>query len=202
MDILKAFLPRLTGRQFLMIGIPAVVLGGGLVTGLAVLIILGATGATARPAPTQPIAYDHSLHAGDLGIPCEFCHRGTDTQAAATIPSVEQCMFCHSVVATDRDEIKKITTAFESNTPIEWMRVHRMPDHVRFTHEAHIKAKIECSTCHGPVEDMKTVKQVVNLNMGTCLACHRDTNGRSIGANNPHPISVDSAPMDCAICHK
>ena len=202
LSAITAFLPRLSLRQIIMLTVPGVVLGGGAVTGVVVLVFLAATGGTARPAPEQPIPFSHAVHAGELGIECEFCHRGVGEQAAATIPSLEQCMFCHSVVATDREPIQQLRTAYESGQGIDWVRVHRLPDHVRFIHSPHIDAGIECSTCHGDVASMSTVKQVVNLNMGTCMGCHRNTNDASIGANNPHPINPDFASLDCAICHK
>ena len=201
-SVITAFLPKLSLRQMLMLAVPGTVLGGGAVTGVFLLVFLGASGGTLRPAPDQPIPFDHSIHAGELAIACEFCHRGVVEQAAATIPSLEQCMFCHSVVATDRPAIQQLRVAFESGEGIAWARVHRLPDHVRFVHSPHIDAGIECSTCHGDVANMSTVKQVVNLNMGTCMGCHRNTNDKSIGANNPHPINPDFASLDCAICHK
>ena len=163
-----------------------VVLGGGAIASMALLAFLGAKGGTLRPAPEQPIAFDHSRHVGELGIPCEFCHRGVAEQPSATIPSVEQCMFCHSVVARENPEVQLLVAHWEQNLAVDWVRVHRLPDHVRFVHEAHILAGLECSTCHGDVQSMKVVKQVENLNMGMCMACHRE----------------NSASLDCATCHK
>lgn len=186
MQALKALLPRLTIRQAAIVGGVLFVLGGVHIAAAVVLIFLGARGGTLRPAPEQPIAFDHSRHAGELGVPCEFCHRGADEQAAATIPSVEQCMFCHSVVGKDNPEVELLVAHWEEERAVDWVRVHRLPDHVRFVHEAHISAGLECSTCHGQVETMKVVKQVENLNMGMCMSCHRQK----------------SASLDCATCHK
>lgn len=191
MGYLRALLPRLTLRQVVMIGLPLGVLGGGGIATAALLIFLGASGGTIRPAPKQPIAFDHSRHAGELGIPCEFCHRGTETQAAATIPSVEQCMFCHNVVGKDNPEVQILVKYWEQNEAVEWVRVHRLPDHTRFVHEAHIRAGVACATCHGEVQTMKVVRQAVNLNMGTCMSCHR-LNQKEGGA----PL------LDCSTCHK
>ncbi len=161
-------------------------LGGGAIVSAAVLIFIGARGGTLRPAPEQPIAFDHVRHAGELGIPCEFCHRGVEKQAAATIPSVEQCMFCHTVVGRDNPEVELLVAYWEQNEAIDWVRVHRVPDHVRFVHEAHILAGLDCSTCHGQVATMTVVKQVENLNMGMCMGCHREK----------------GASLDCATCHR
>jgi hypothetical protein len=204
MDILRALLPRLTGRQFAFITIPLILLGGATASAVAVLIFLGASGGTITPAPIQPIAYDHSLHAGDNAIACEFCHRGVSTGDQATIPSVEQCMFCHSVIAKDSPEIKILAAKWESKEPIDWIRVHRLPDHVRFVHSAHIDANVPCATCHGDITEAKIVKQVNALNMGECMGCHRDTQNQPASSAAPadHVILKDSAPLDCTTCHK
>ena len=186
MEYLRALLPRITRTQVIIIGLATapVVLGGAGV--LAVLLFLMASGGTVTPAPDQPIAFDHTVHAGEAKIPCEFCHRGVSTQAAATVPSVQQCMFCHSVVATDRPQIELLQAHWETNTPVDWTRVHRVPDHVRFVHAPHIQAGVECTTCHGNVTSMTKVKQVRSLAMGDCQGCHR----------------ANSASIDCATCHK
>lgn len=145
-----------------------------------------------KPAPTQPVQFTHSTHAGDLGIDCLFCHRNAAQGAAATVPAVEQCMFCHRVVNPGQrgmeqvsPEINKVVEAYNTGQPINWVRVHRVPDHVQFMHAPHIRAGFECSTCHGQVETMVKVAQVRPLSMGDCVNCHRQYN----------------APTDCAVCH-
>lgn len=207
-DAIRALLPRLSLKQTIIISSLGAVLGGGAIVPVIVLIVLGAMGGTVGGPPEQPIAYSHQLHAGDLGIACEFCHRGipingepvTESSmplsAAATIPSVEQCMFCHSVVGTDTVGVQKVQAAWETATAIDWTRVHRLPDHVDFVHDPHIRALRKstpsastaeiCSTCHGDVASMTEIEQVRSLNMGDCQGCHRE----------------NSAPLDCAVCHK
>ena len=151
--------------------------------------------------PEQPIAFPHTVHVQDAGLDCQFCHRTVGTDEAATVPAVEQCLFCHDFGRIDgsrssnsdaEQEIAKLVTAFYGSddgkvlpAPIDWMRVHRMPDHVQFIHEPHISAGLTCSTCHGNVSEMEVVKQVRNLKMRDCVDCHRDLN----------------APTDCATCH-
>ena len=186
MQYLGALLPRITRLQALVIGLAVtpLLLGGAGV--IAVLLFLMASGGTVTGPPEQPIAFDHSVHAGEAAIPCQFCHRGVGTEAAATIPSVQQCMFCHSVVATDRPQIQLLQAHWETNTPVDWTRVHRVPDHVRFVHAPHIQAGLDCATCHGDVASMTKVKQVRSLAMGDCQGCHR----------------ANSASIDCATCHK
>jgi hypothetical protein len=130
-EVLRALLPRVTLKQALIVSGVGGVLGGGALSVVVVLIVLGAMGGTVTGPPDQPIAFDHTVHAGDAGIACEFCHRGVTTQASATVPAVEQCMFCHAVVATDRPQIQLLQAHWETNTPVDWTRVHRLPDHVR-----------------------------------------------------------------------
>ncbi|MEX0763432.1 MAG: hypothetical protein WD208_04290 [Dehalococcoidia bacterium] len=183
----------------------------------------------------QPIHFPHTVHAGTgvlldengnprvgddgeelhgLGLDCTFCHRTVDAQASAGVPPVTQCTFCHRVIGdAENPELEKLRVAggitSETASPINWRRVHRMPDHVRFVHEPHIRyltanpdairnitdpaisdqasalpAQV-CSTCHGDVAAMEQVEQVEPLKMGQCVDCHRD----------------NEAPTDCAACH-
>jgi cytochrome c2 len=60
--------------------------------------------------------------------------------------------------------------------PIEWVRIHNLPDHAYFNHAQHVSVgKVECQTCHGPVEEMEVVHQYSPLSMGWCVNCHRQT---------------------------
>jgi Cytochrome c7 and related cytochrome c/Class III cytochrome C family len=151
-----------------------------------------------HPAPKEPIHFDHSVHIQTAGLDCTFCHRTTAIGATAGYPEVQQCMFCHQAISQftvqatglsqseAQDSLDKIRAAWQQQQPVNWERVHRMPDHVRFLHEAHINAGFDCATCHGDVGHMGQVVQVRTLNMGDCINCHR--------ANN--------APTECATCHK
>lgn len=153
-----------------------------LVLGVAALFGLRAAAAT---LPPQPVAFRHTTHAGTLGLECTFCHRTAATSAAASLPSVAQCMFCHQVVGRDNPDLKPLLEAAQKQEPLNWLRVHRLPDHVHFQHGAHIQAGLTCATCHGEVKAMTEVRQVRALNMGDCLSCHR----------------ASGAPTDCATCH-
>ena len=178
-------------------------------------------------APPQPIAFPHTVHAGSVetggvGIQCEFCHRNVTKGAAATVPAVETCVFCHQQINPEKltgdtdvnlAEVQRVVDRFADGNPIDWERVHRLPDHVRFVHEAHIRFLTQgeprmvdipmggglarqlpmpvgqaCSVCHGDVASMTEVQPQAgqSLKMGTCLDCHRQNN----------------APTDCTICHK
>ncbi len=138
------------------------------------------------PAPEQPIAFPHTVHAGKLRMPCTFCHVFAGKSRHAGVPPVQRCMDCHRAIATDREEIKKLTRYYEEKKPIEWKRVYAVPDFITFSHKRHIKAGLECAACHGDVAGMKRIRRVSNLVMGWCVSCHRTRN----------------APMDCYTCHK
>lgn len=123
--------------------------------------------------PDQPIPFSHKLHAGDYRIDCLYCHSGAEKGPNATVPSMNVCMGCHSVIAVDKESIQTMTRLYNEGQPLQWVRVHRLPDHAYFTHDLHVRAGVECRECHGPVESMAVVGQVKRLKMGDCLACHR-----------------------------
>ena len=124
--------------------------------------------------PTQPIPFSHRLHAGELGMDCRYCHFTVEKAAFAAIPPTEVCMNCHSVVKADSEEIKKIKKSFETNKPIEWVKVHNLPDYVYFDHSRHVQSGVSCVTCHGRIDQMDVVRQVEPLSMSWCLDCHRN----------------------------
>lgn len=136
-------------------------------------------------APVQPLDFSHKIHSGDNKIPCLYCHTNAERSPNATVPSINICMGCHNVVATGKPEIVKLRQHYESGRPIEWVRIHSLPDFVYFSHQRHLAKGIECQTCHGPVETMPRVYQVRRLNMGDCVSCHRNNN----------------APTSCNTCH-
>lgn len=151
--------------------------------------------------PEQPIYYSHKVHAGVNQINCQYCHIGVYQGKQATIPSVNVCMNCHQAINEYKGEkmytedgkevdgtaeIKKLYkyAGFvegkpwdASNAkPIEWVRIHNLPDHVYFNHAQHVKAgQVQCQTCHGEIQKMGEVKQFSNLSMGWCVNCHRET---------------------------
>jgi mono/diheme cytochrome c family protein len=137
--------------------------------------------------PVQPIKYSHELHAGQMKIDCQYCHGGAYKSKNASIPSLNVCMNCHKVVKTESAEIHKIydalgydpkTDKYDSTAakPIQWIRVHNLPDLAYFNHSQHVKvAGIKCQACHGPVETMKEVYQYSPLTMKWCIQCHKRT---------------------------
>lgn len=134
----------------------------------------------------QPVAFSHVLHAGQLSINCLYCHRSVDQSPAAGIPSMQLCMSCHSNLAEESDEARKVKTYWEERQPIAWVRLQRLPDHVYFPHDHHLRSGVDCRTCHGRVETMDHTPRAPSLEMGWCLSCHR----------------ARHASIDCWTCHK
>ncbi|RZT97098.1 cytochrome c7-like protein [Ancylomarina subtilis] len=131
-------------------------------------------------APDQPIKFSHKVHATDNKLDCRYCHTGVETSKSALIPSANVCLNCHLIVREGRYsgkfEINKIHAAIENNKPIKWVRIHKLPDFVFFSHAQHVKVgKRECQECHGEVEKMHILRQVKDLSMGWCLDCHDKT---------------------------
>jgi hypothetical protein len=124
--------------------------------------------------PEQPIPFSHKLHAGELNISCMYCHNTVEKSGHSAVPSTSTCMNCHIAVKAESPKIAKIKDSWENNKPIEWRRVHKLPDYVRFNHARHIRAQIDCASCHGEVEKMGVVTQMKSLSMGWCLDCHRN----------------------------
>ena len=136
-------------------------------------------------APKQPVAFSHKLHAGTRKIPCLYCHSNAERSRHATVPAMNVCMNCHTVARTDRPDIQKITALYNENKPVQWVRVHRVPDYVYFSHRWHVAKGIACQHCHGQVQNMERIQQVATLKMGFCISCHRQ-NGASQECNTCH----------------
>ncbi len=124
--------------------------------------------------PIQPVAYSHKLHAGDLGIDCRYCHVAVENTAVASVPPTQTCMNCHTLVKPDSDKLKLVRESWTTGKPIEWVRVHKVPDYAYFNHSIHINRGVGCITCHGNVAEMEEVTQSEPLSMSWCLDCHRN----------------------------
>jgi hypothetical protein len=148
-------------------------------------------------APEQPIPFSHALHAGTLKVPCGYCHSGATRSRVAGVPSVETCMGCHRVTKTDSPAIKKLTAIYESGKPLEWKRIHSLPDYVFFDHRPHVTAGIACQSCHGEVQTMPVVSRQMSMRMGNCLGCHRDPHEAL-----PSHSTIRRGPEHCAACHR
>lgn len=157
--------------------------------------------------PIQPINFSHKLHAGDNNINCLYCHSSADKSKVAGIPTATTCMNCHTKVLPDSPEVQKIAKAIKEDKPIEWVKVNDVPDHVVFNHSRHVKAGVNCNTCHGEVETMEKISQFSNFSMGSCISCHRTHQNVVLDAEgNPLPGTIETknllkAKTDCSVCH-
>lgn len=124
--------------------------------------------------PIQPVSYDHSLHVGQLGMDCRYCHTYVDRSEHANVPGANTCMNCHSQILPDSEALAPVRESFESGNPVPWVRVHKAPDYVYFNHAVHVNRGISCVECHGQVNEMQVVYQAKSLSMAFCLDCHRN----------------------------
>jgi len=151
---------------------------GGL---LAIAALLWATGVWLRsPYVTgvgvprdQPVPFSHKHHVGGLGLDCRFCHTSVETSTFAGLPPTKTCMTCHSQVWADAPMLEPIRQSFRSERPVEWTRVHDLPDFAFFNHSIHVAKGVGCTTCHGAVDHMPLMWREASLNMEWCLECHR-----------------------------
>ncbi len=153
-------------------------LGGGMYTAVLAVYALNPVTTDVGYAPVQPVEYSHALHAGDLGIDCRYCHTTVENAGFAAIPPTQTCMNCHSHIFTDSEKLEVVFQSQETGLPIEWVKVHDLPDYAYFDHSAHINKGVSCVECHGRVDKMEVVEQVETLSMAWCLDCHRNPGPR------------------------
>ncbi len=155
-----------------------------------------------------------------MNIDCRYCHTGVEESNYASIPPTQTCMNCHKVVKNDSEKLAEVNKSWENNTPIEWVRIHKVPDYAYFNHSAHINVGVGCSSCHGRVDQMDVVYQVESLSMGWCLDCHRNPAPHLRPLDqvtdmnwlpNTHQIEIGAKlvkerditpPEDCTGCHR
>lgn len=148
--------------------------------------------AAAKPAaPKQPVEFDHWQHVTKEDGPqleCMFCHENVDKSSHATIPNVDTCMGCHESIKTDSPEVQKLAGFAERKQQPPWRRVYWLEPEANafYTHKPHIRAGLECTTCHGQIGQMHRVRREVNQTMGWCVDCHRSR----------------SVSVDCYVCHR
>ena len=125
-------------------------------------------------APEQPVEYSHRLHAGQLGISCQYCHTNVKDAAHSNVPATQTCMNCHSQVRTDSPKLLPVRESWATGESIEWIKVHKLPDYAQFSHAVHTNNGVGCESCHGRIDQMEVVFQSEPLSMGWCLECHRN----------------------------
>jgi len=149
----------------------------------------------ANDAGIQPIAFPHAIHAGQNNIDCAYCHYSAERAVSAGIPPVSTCMGCHAAGKVNvqseqgQQQIEVVQDYWERGEPIPWVRIHKVADHVKFPHMRHVNAGLDCTECHGQIQEMGVLQQPDAAwgdgKMGWCISCHveRDAN------------------RDCTVCH-
>lgn len=171
-------------------------LGGGLlllgaVMGLTVGYYFSPEFTDVGYRPHQPLPFSHRLHAGELKIDCRYCHATVEVSAVASVPPTQVCMNCHELVGGDAAELALLKESAATGFPIQWVRVHKIPEYAYFDHSVHVRTGIGCATCHGDVTQMEEIMQSEPLSMGWCLDCHRTMK-----------TSKSDPPTDCSRCHR
>lgn len=171
-------------------------------------------------ARAQPVPFSHKHHVGGLGLDCRYCHTGVEESASAGIPATHTCMTCHSHVWRDAPLLEPVRESYRTRRPLQWIRVHDLPDFVYFNHSIHVKQGIGCTTCHGPIAEMPLTRQVNTLFMSWCLDCHRNpeqyvrpreevfnprwtppANQLEVGAQLVREYGIRKL-TDCSTCHR
>ena len=150
----------------------------------------GAAVTDGENSKVQPIAFPHTIHAGQGQIDCQYCHFSAERSVDAGIPAVATCWGCHELIlGTDEGqqaEIQNVRGYWERQEPIPWVRIYKVSDHVHFPHLRHVAAEVDCATCHGEVQEMTVIEEVNQpLSMGWCVSCHMERD----------------VSRDCAVCH-
>ena len=162
---------------------------GWLPRAVVLALACAALGCSAAASPAQeppPVAFSHQKHAGENQIGCGVCHPYARHSPNAGLAPASVCMGCHKFTAKDRPDIQKLTAEFVAGRPLTWVRNHRVPDHVYFSHQRHLAKGLDCKECHGDVAAMGLNHRVQDLKMGFCMECHR----------------ARQASIDCLTCHK
>jgi hypothetical protein len=157
--------------------LPAVLVAGMVVPPYVIMVVaFGFSPKTTDVGymPSQVVPYSHELHVGQLGIDCRYCHNTVEYSRQASIPPTQTCMNCHTQIHKDSINIKPLADSYTTGKPVEWTRIHDLPDYAYFSHSAHVTRGVSCVECHGRVDRMPVVYQVEPLSMGWCLNCHRN----------------------------
>lgn len=152
----------------------------------SVLVVAAQSARQHPPPPVQPIPYSHKVHAGDLELKCNTCHLNSGSGERMGFPATSVCMDCHSAIKTESPAIQKLASFEKENRKIPWVRVYQIPSYVKFSHGAHLAAGGTCVKCHGNVKELDQLYREVEVNMASCVNCHR----------------ASKASIDCTYCHE
>ena len=151
------------------------VLGLVLTLGWTIMVLQRSDFVTAaNTVVDQPVQFSHQHHVGGIGIDCRYCHTSVEVAATASIPPTKTCMNCHSQIWSTSPYLEPVRASFRDDKPLQWTRVHDLPDFVYFNHSIHVKKGVGCETCHGRVDKMPLMRQQNTLQMEWCLDCHRN----------------------------
>jgi len=197
------------------------IVGGALYVPVAVGLGFSPKTLAVGYAPVQPVPYSHAMHAGQLGLDCRYCHSTVEKTAFAAIPPAQVCVNCHRQgnkdtgdpggIRADSRRLAPIHDSWRSGKPVNWIKIHDLPDYVFFNHSAHVNHGVGCVSCHGRIDQMDVVQQVAPLSMGWCLDCHRapENNLRpkdqvtNLGWKpTEHPLAKDKNITDVAEAQK
>ena len=128
--------------------------------------------------PAQPVPYSHAVHVGQLGVDCRYCHNTVEKTAFASLPPTQTCMNCHTAIKPDSPRLLAVRESYATGKPIEWIKIHDLPDYAYFNHSAHVNKGVGCVECHDRIDRMEVVYQAQPLSMGWCLDCHRSPERR------------------------
>lgn len=210
-------------KSFNQLPLLTVILTGALVTGAVAGVWYFASPRYTDQGyrPHQPVPYNHKLHAGDLGIDCRYCHVTVERSAHANVPPTQTCMNCHTLVKPESEQLAPIRASWATKVPMQWVKVHDLPDYAYFNHSAHLRVGVGCYSCHGNVAAMEEVEQVQPLSMGWCLDCHRNPdphlrpldqitnmtyepppNQAEFAAQQKAALNINPPTTQCSACHR
>ena len=170
----------------------------------------------------QRVPFSHKHHVGDVGLDCRYCHTTVEHSAFAGMPPTHTCMTCHSQLFNDAPMLAPVRTSLERGEPMQWNRVHDLPDFAYFNHSIHVAKGVGCTTCHGPIDRMPLTWRTAPLQMQWCLDCHRapqkylrpreqvfnpdwqpGANQLALGDALVERYRIHTASLtDCSICHR
>jgi ferredoxin len=205
-------------RASIGVGIIAMLVGGGALAHLYRSSFVTRVG-HARP---QPVPFSHLRHVAGNGLDCRYCHTTVEDGPFAGIPPTETCMACHSQIFNDSPMFAPVHESWQTQLPLEWVRVHDLPDFAYFDHSIHVNRGIGCSTCHGRVDLMPLTEKTETLHMQWCLECHRAPEKYVRPRDKVYDMEYDPAEMpleqrqalveeygiatgqltNCSICHR
>jgi hypothetical protein len=166
------FFPRWTNMLPLWVFVGVLTIGGGVTA--AVTYYCTPKYTRVGYTPSQPVAFSHRIHAGQLGLDCRYCHSFVEVSGTANVPSTQTCWNCHQHIRKGDPKLEEVAASVESGKAIDWVKVHKLPDYAYFNHSVHVNRGVSCVECHGRVDEMTVVRHENPLSMAWCLDCHRN----------------------------